>query len=188
MIYTGSIGSNSHSKYIHGAITFNTYRKISNIRRTKPTTQMFLIFACCSLCAIYLSQMLSGEWRCSWSSADRRCSNYILVINKSIAYKSATYIRDLTVIYSNPNVLVYQSKYVFQILRKNQTSDILFFSRHHKMLTLYPSHIFDKYIFLTIIVAITLHESWIVYLNASRPIYVAGFPIYFLLVSVIIII
>ena len=42
---------------------------------------------------------LSREWRCSWSSADRRCSNYIGVINNLIAYKVASYIRDLTVIY-----------------------------------------------------------------------------------------
>ena len=41
--------------------------------------------------------MLSREWRCSWSSADRRCSNYIWVINNLIAYLSASYIRDLTV-------------------------------------------------------------------------------------------
>ena len=42
--------------------------------------------------------MLSPEWRCSWSSADRRCSNYIWVINNFIAYKGATYIRGFTVI------------------------------------------------------------------------------------------
>ena len=43
------------------------------------------------------SQMLSWEWRCSWSSADRRCSNYIWVINNLNAYYSASYIRALTV-------------------------------------------------------------------------------------------
>ena len=42
--------------------------------------------------------MLSGEWRCSWSSADRRCANFIWVINNLIAYYSASYIRDLTVV------------------------------------------------------------------------------------------
>ena len=42
--------------------------------------------------------MLSREWSCSWSSADRRCSNYIWVINNLIAYLSAAYIRDLTVL------------------------------------------------------------------------------------------
>ena len=41
--------------------------------------------------------MLSWEWRCSWSSADRRCSNYIWVINKFITYQGATYIRGFTV-------------------------------------------------------------------------------------------
>ena len=58
---------------------------------------MFLISACRCLCAIYWSQTLSGVWRCSWSSAGRRCSNYIWVINNSIVFWSATYIRDLMV-------------------------------------------------------------------------------------------
>ena len=31
-----------------------------------------------------LSQILSREWRCSWSSADRRCSNHIWVIDNFI--------------------------------------------------------------------------------------------------------
>ena len=47
---------------------------------------MFLVLACSCLCTIYWNQVLSGEWRCSWSSADRRCSNYIWVINNFIAY------------------------------------------------------------------------------------------------------
>ena len=42
--------------------------------------------------------MLSGDWRCSWSSADRRCSNYIWVINNLTVYYSAFYIRDMTVV------------------------------------------------------------------------------------------
>ena len=61
---------------------------------------MFLNSACSCLCTIYWSQVLSGEWRCSWSSADRRCSNYIWVINNLSAYQGAPYIRDLTVIIS----------------------------------------------------------------------------------------
>ena len=40
--------------------------------------------------------MLSREWRCSWSSADRGCSNYFWVNSNFIAYWSASYIRDLT--------------------------------------------------------------------------------------------
>ena len=42
--------------------------------------------------------MLSRAWRCSWSSADRQCSNYIWVIDSFIAYWSASYIRGFTVI------------------------------------------------------------------------------------------
>ena len=35
---------------------------------------MLLVSACSCLGAIYWSQVLGGEWRCSWSSAYRRCS------------------------------------------------------------------------------------------------------------------
>ena len=62
---------------------------------------MFLTSSCRYLCPIHWSQVLSREWRCSWSSADRQCSNYIWVINKIIAYQGATYIRDLTVTVQN---------------------------------------------------------------------------------------
>ena len=41
--------------------------------------------------------MLSQEWRCSWSSTDRQCSNYIWVIKNLISYQCVTYIRGLTV-------------------------------------------------------------------------------------------
>ena len=61
---------------------------------------MLLVLASSCLCAIYWSQMLSREWRCSWSNADRRCSNYIWVINNLVAFESASYIRDLTVMLS----------------------------------------------------------------------------------------
>ena len=58
---------------------------------------MILASACSCLCPIHWSQVLSREWRCSWSSADRRCSNYLWVIHNLNAYWGATYIRDLTV-------------------------------------------------------------------------------------------
>ena len=52
------------------------FRQIPHIRRTKtPNLNVSRLFL-----------QLSREWRCSWSSADRRCSNYIWVINNSIAY------------------------------------------------------------------------------------------------------
>ena len=59
---------------------------------------MILVSSCSCLCPIHWCQVLSREWRCtcSWSSADRRCSNYIWVINNCIAFSGATYIRGLT--------------------------------------------------------------------------------------------
>ena len=53
---------------------------------------------------IHRSQVLSPEWRCSWSSADRRCSSYIWVIN-FISHKGAAYIRDLTVCRSGNHII-----------------------------------------------------------------------------------
>ena len=60
---------------------------------------MILISSWSRLCPILWSQVLSREWRCSWSSADRRCSNYIWVIDNLITYWGAYYIRDLTVVF-----------------------------------------------------------------------------------------
>ena len=59
---------------------------------------MFLVSSCSCLCPIHWSHVLSREWRYSWSSADRQCSNYIWVINMFIAYLGATYMWGLTVI------------------------------------------------------------------------------------------
>ena len=58
---------------------------------------MFLLSSCSCLCPIYRSYVVCWQWRCSWSSADRRCSNYIWVINNLISHKGAAYIRDLAV-------------------------------------------------------------------------------------------
>ena len=60
-----------------------------------PKTEMFLVLSCSCLCKIYWNQVLSQKWRCSWSSADRRCSNYIWVINNFIAYYGVAYSRGL---------------------------------------------------------------------------------------------
>ena len=48
-------------------------------------TEVFLVPSCSCLCPIHWSHVLSREWRCSWSSTDRRCSNYIWVIDNLIA-------------------------------------------------------------------------------------------------------
>ena len=48
---------------------------------------MLLVSSCSCLCPIQWTQVLRQEWRCSWSSADRRCSNYIWVIDNFITTK-----------------------------------------------------------------------------------------------------
>ena len=65
-----------------------------------PKTWIFFVSSCSCLCQIHWSQVLSWEWRCSWNSADRRCFNYIWVINKFIVYQGVSYIRDLTVVWN----------------------------------------------------------------------------------------
>ena len=60
---------------------------------------MFLVSSCkCNvICPIHCKASFK-VWRCSWSSAYRRCSNYIwVIITKFIAYYGATYTGGLTV-------------------------------------------------------------------------------------------
>ena len=70
---------------------------------------MFLVSSCNCLCPIRWSQVSNRKWRCSWSSADKRCSNYIWVINNVIAYWNASYIRDLMVYKYYVNMLFHSS-------------------------------------------------------------------------------
>ena len=62
------------------------YHQTSNMRQTMSQNKMFLISSCSCLCLIHGSQVLSREWRCSWSSANRHCSNYIWVIKNFTAH------------------------------------------------------------------------------------------------------
>ena len=62
-----------------------------------PKTLMFVVSSFSWLFPICWSQVLRRKWRCSWSSADRWCSNYIWVVNNVIAYHGASYIRGFTV-------------------------------------------------------------------------------------------
>ena len=71
--------------------------QISYIRCTKSENWNVSCLALQLPCPIHWSQVLSWEWRCSWSSADRRCSNYIWVINNFIAYYGASCIKDFMV-------------------------------------------------------------------------------------------
>ena len=83
------------TEVIDAAYKNSIYRKISNISSTKSPnlTVSRLVLQC--LWPIQWSQVLSRELRCSWSRADRRCSNYIWVIGNCIARQGAAYMRDL---------------------------------------------------------------------------------------------
>ena len=70
------------------------YRETSNISHTK-LQNFFLASSCACLCPISWGELLSQEWRFSWNSANKRCSNYTWVINYFIAYLAASYIRGL---------------------------------------------------------------------------------------------
>ena len=83
-------------KYILGLGNWQHHQS-SNIRPTKSPNFNVSRFVFSCLGAIYWSQVLSSERRCRWSSANRRCSNYIWVIRKFITYYDAPYIGGLTV-------------------------------------------------------------------------------------------
>ena len=69
----------AHTAHIDSVQTLTVKSLIKDA--PNPKNQMFLVLFCNCLCAVYWSQVLSSEWRCSWSSADRQCYNYIWVIS-----------------------------------------------------------------------------------------------------------
>ena len=74
------------------------YCQTSNIRHTKSknlnVSHLVLQLSLPNL----VNHWLSRGWRCSWSSVDRRCSNYIWLIINFIAYWGASSIRCLTIL------------------------------------------------------------------------------------------
>ena len=89
---------------------------------------MLLVSSCSCFRSIHWSQVLSWEWRCSWSSADRRCSNYIWVINNFIAYKGGTHIRGFTVMILNMSLLL---RWIDPVLNKYRTTSRVNISSGH---------------------------------------------------------
>ena len=73
-----------------------------------PQTEMRLVSSCSCLCPIRWGQVLSREWRYSWSSADRRCSNYIWVIDNFIAYQGASLSKSFCVGYISQHTMISQ--------------------------------------------------------------------------------
>ena len=70
---------------VWGTVDICIYRQTSNIRRTKSWNLNASHFVLQLSLPNPLNHVLR-EWRCNWSSADRRCSNYIWVINNFIVY------------------------------------------------------------------------------------------------------
>ena len=105
---------------------------------------MFLVSSCSCLCPIHWSQMSSWEWRCSWSSADMRCSSYIWAINNFIAYQGATYIGDFTV-FAITDATILQPRPVSGVIINNTNSEFesltlwnnsfFFYLWHHDVVT-----------------------------------------------------
>ena len=96
------------------------YRQVSNIRHTES---QHLKDSRTVLRLSLPNPLLGRERRCSWSSADRRCSNYIWVIKNFIANKGEAYIRGFTVVPfsmsispTNPMIwpIVCFGKYIFK--------------------------------------------------------------------------
>ena len=81
-----SIVESLKGRYFYHQTSSIMHTKSQNLNASSLVVQLSL--------SIHWSQVLSREWRWSWRSTDRRCSN------KFIAYKAATYIRRLTVIVS----------------------------------------------------------------------------------------
>ena len=97
------------------AIMLLDYSQISNISCTKSQNlNVSCLTLQMSLCNL-LKQVLSREWKCSWSSVDRRCSNFIWVISKFIAYYAASYIRGLMVCSKWTQVLSWTKWNVFNM-------------------------------------------------------------------------
>ena len=76
----------------------NTVKFIIQVAPHIPNFKCLLTRLAVVFCPIHWNQVSSWEWRCSWSSANRRCSNYIWMINNYIAYYSASCIRGFTVL------------------------------------------------------------------------------------------
>ena len=72
------------------------HHKLSSISRTK-SPKLVLSYSC--LCQLYWSWVFSREWKCSWSSAGRLCSNYIWAIMNLNAYQDVSYVRGLVAIH-----------------------------------------------------------------------------------------
>ena len=91
----GYSGSNGHT--IKQTISTWPHLTIWHNPQCITSVHTILVSSYSFLCAIYWSQVLSRERRCSRNSVDKRRLNYIWVINDFIACYGAIYIRGSTV-------------------------------------------------------------------------------------------
>ena len=114
----------SNTKILSSIFIWYTVKSIISVASI-PKTQMFLVSSRSCVCPIHWSYVLCCEWRWSWNSADRQCSNYIWVINKFIIYKGASTIRDLTVT-DSPLQLDMKKKYCSSFQERPQDPHLRF--------------------------------------------------------------
>ena len=116
---------------------------------------MFLVSSCSSLCPIHWSHVLSWEWSCRRSSADRRCSNYIWMINNLIAHKGSTYIRDLT-------VYIYVYIYSLNVIYCTITANIIYLSN-------YSAYLLHNFIYVFMYADLTVFLGFVFPWLYSQP-------------------
>ena len=71
---------------------------------------MFVVSSSWCFRPIHWNQVLSREWRCSWSSTDRRCSNCILMIQQLHCLLRCAYTRGLTELFLYNHLRTFLSK------------------------------------------------------------------------------
>ena len=79
------------------------YRQTSIIRRNKSQNLNIFLPSWSFRCSNPLNPGVKS--RMNWSSADRRWSNYVWMINNFISYWDATYIKELTVLWIITRIL-----------------------------------------------------------------------------------
>ena len=83
--YWCPFNNHQYGTHVFIVLLIKTYRKIFNIRRTKSQNLIVSRLVLQLSLPNPMKLVFSREWRCRWSSADRRCSNYIWVIDNAIA-------------------------------------------------------------------------------------------------------
>ena len=120
---------------------------------------MIVVSSCSCLWPIHWSQVLSWEWRCSWSS-----SSYIWVINNFIANSGVPYIRGLMVIFELSN---------FSISSYDHALHLNSYAYAYAHIYLWNEAIWSQYVFIWFCIA-----SALVCICTYRSLYWNNFSIF----------